>query len=467
MTLPPSSISVTTCTQCFFTAGGVSMLWDDTRVSLVEVGVKRGEERTLQDITFAGESIVDVATFDDNLFIATSVGLHKQWTRPWQRRETVISSDRYLYEHELCEYRVRAFSISQKMQIGATLTVAQQGVNATIRAGPGRVVVQIIGHQCVASVWRAPNNGDATWEQLYSELTWDPDTFAKLLGFADAEEELVHYRSVVDDTDIKRERGYLSETAADTQTLDYAFLSATLLVRLVERTDVDDVYFSLEIFEVVDGGPCNLLEFSVPGKGGRLELSEGTLTTESTFSADHGRLSIWNTNAGNSFHAILDVRALLECARNPASIASATDPFSLFCLHALDSDAPFTGYALTGYRPSIAKNTILFPVLDLDPTSARPDAPIIRFVRLDKGGRSIDVVVESMISTDDLLLGFKASEGYSGLEPPWLVSWDGRDTVCLVFRCPMSLRWAPEDKPSPRVWYAKLPPEILAAIGGD
>ncbi|KAJ7183969.1 hypothetical protein C8R46DRAFT_1344611 [Mycena filopes] len=366
--------------------------------------------------------------------------------------------------------KLTLFSVPQKIQISDTLTVAQQGVKATIRAGPGRVIVKIIGHQCVASVWRVPHDGDANWEQLYSELTWNPDTFAKLLGFADAEEELAHYRSVGDNADVKRERVFCAEAKADTETLDYGFLSATLLVRLVESASSDNIHFSLEIFEIVDGGSRtsgNLLEFSVPGKGGWLAQSEGTVTTESTFSGDNRRLSIWNTNAGNSFHAILDVRALLECARNPTSIASATDPFSLFCLHAVESPAPFAVYPFEGYHPSISNNVILFPAVDLDPTSGRPDTPIIRFVRLDKEGGSIDVAVKSMIATDDLLVDFEASEHLWGLDPRWLVSWNGRETVCLVFRCTMSLRWAPEDEPSPRVWYATLPPEALAAIGAE
>lgn len=69
------------------------------------------------------------------------------------------------------KYYVRAFCIQQGSQVGDTLDVPHRGVEATLRAGPGRIIVKVLGQQSIASVWISSEQSSG-WILVHEELSW-------------------------------------------------------------------------------------------------------------------------------------------------------------------------------------------------------------------------------------------------------------------------------------------------------
>jgi hypothetical protein len=168
--------------------------------------------------------------------------------------------------------------------------------------------------------------------------------------------------------------------------------------------------------------------------------------------------------------SILDVRKLLDAVVNPVSIRESLY-HGLFSYSTLEMDGETTTPFLThtgGDRapPITAHKRLMFPALDLDPTSAHPDSPLLRFMRFTEVGeppKIIDVPIKSLIQDiDDILVGFMGQRYYPGPEAPWVLSWDGKQTLCVVF-CATQLRPL-EEEPSPQLWYIRLSDETIEEL---
>jgi hypothetical protein len=167
--------------------------------------------------------------------------------------------------------------------------------------------------------------------------------------------------------------------------------------------------------------------------------------------------------------SILDVGELLDAVANPASIRGSLY-YGLFSYSTLEMDGrtttPFVTYTGSDYALSTSHKTLMFPALDLDPTSAYPDSPLLRFLRFTEVGQPpkiIDVPITSLIQhVGDILVGFMGQEYSQDSEAPWVLSWDGKQTLCVVFRA-TQLRPL-EEEPSPQVWYIRLSDETIEEL---
>ncbi|KAJ7483886.1 hypothetical protein B0H11DRAFT_1914747 [Mycena galericulata] len=101
---------------------------------------------------------------------------------------------------------------------------------------------------------------------------------------------------------------------------------------------------------------------------------------------------------------------LIDAVRNPELNSSTSDPWSLFAYHTLEVHGPFLTHITDGVGPNTSRKSLLFPAFDIDPASAHPDTPLLRFWRLKDGGqppKTIDIpVTSSLFSGDELLAGF-------------------------------------------------------------
>jgi hypothetical protein len=272
----------------------------------------------------------------------------------------------------------------------------------------------------------------------------------------------------------------------DVETLDYAFLSDTLVVRLRESSD--GIKFWFEMFEIKRDPTHSvtpvLLKLHVAWWSDYPELTEAALIAENS-GADLGCLSMWIQNSyvagyssvytlGSSFPcsgkyslSVMDVAKLIECLSNPSLLAEAIDPMDLVCYHNQDSQAgaPFSATSQEGIRSMTTRKILLFPALDLDPTSPDPATPLIRFLRFGKVGdpvQTIDIPISKLIPADELLRGF-CDQLKSVSPPPFVLSWDGRSRLCIIFR--QTGVCLEDNEPHPRAWFVTLGSEILARIG--
>ncbi|KAJ6601898.1 hypothetical protein DFH09DRAFT_1355160 [Mycena vulgaris] len=301
----PTSLTVSSNTTTLFTANGHSILWDPSGVQFVCLSYDGNTPLVDNNVrvAFEGEEIEDIATFDDKVFVLTKRSLGGLWSRPWKRRSgPKFLGDPYYIEQHLFTYTVRIFSTDGKIQIGNPLYLQQEGVDGIIRAGPNRIIVRVIGQECIASIWLSPSDDRVDWVPIYSELTWDPDIIAKQNGFEDAQAELDHLMSTT-----KRDSNPADITQHfddrddfdDDEILDYAFLSDTHIVRLRETAySTYDLDIWLEVVEITvpselerRPAPPILLKVVLPWYWSHAELSDSYLGTEPTFS-EHRCLSV-------------------------------------------------------------------------------------------------------------------------------------------------------------------------------
>jgi hypothetical protein len=144
----------------------------------------------LRTLAFVGEQIIDVTVLNDMLFVLTSLSTEIMWRRlvnhslsfcilqhndrPWKRRNW-DHDDIYKMERRVCKFLVRAYRVPGSSQVGETLVVGDRGVHARITSGPARLIVEVIGKECVASFWATPNSAELRWIPLYREITWVGD----------------------------------------------------------------------------------------------------------------------------------------------------------------------------------------------------------------------------------------------------------------------------------------------------
>jgi hypothetical protein len=88
------------------------------------------------------------------------------------RRRSNWSDDPWTEDHPLYSYGLRLFSLQRSSQVGPVLWLADQGVNAVIRAGTNAAIVNLIGPHCYASMWKPPGASQADWYCFHEELTW-------------------------------------------------------------------------------------------------------------------------------------------------------------------------------------------------------------------------------------------------------------------------------------------------------
>ncbi|KAJ6459211.1 hypothetical protein DFH09DRAFT_1383629 [Mycena vulgaris] len=472
MSHPSTQQFVSQTTRTTFTATGTCILWDESRAHFINWDAHdcASAEHT-HEMSFTGEEIVDVIACESRVFVLTRILTGTQWTRPWARRgSSWMDGDIYnLCEHPLANYFVRAFCAAGVDHMGETLAVPHRGVKAVMHAVSTQIIVKVVGQECVASIWRAPNSEMSTWVLIHAELTWDPEIIAKEIGFHNAQAEL-EYLDAPDDGEDEgpKESCMLFD---DVETLDYAFLTDTLVVRLREKVECRaDVDFWLEIFQIrqaPSGSPVFsvspiLLNFYVPWNLGQGDMTEAGLMT-SDISSQPNSLSIWIQYNGNYSFTVLNIPKLVEGVANPSQFTSHMNPIQLVCYHDLRTDDPFVAHISHGLRPTTAHKTLLFPAFDLDPNYADPAVPLLRFLLFGDVGETPKTINIPINSLDTLLANFHRQDHWHMGYAPFVVSWDGSSRICVVFRR-IRREWLREEPSSPRVWFIDLSQEILTEI---
>ncbi|KAJ6529738.1 hypothetical protein B0H19DRAFT_1274132 [Mycena capillaripes] len=439
----PAPLEVSSGTHTLFTARGTSILWDASHAQFIRLKNNSRDilvEHSTQ-LSFEGEELEDITTFGEEVFLLTKRPVGTQWSRPWKRRPgSMVLLDGYRSPMPLCAYIVRAFSVDGAMQIGETLHLEQRGVAGLIHAGPHRVIVKTIGHECIASVWLSPLAARPGWLSIYSELTWDPNIIATKIGFKDAEEELEylqleHLESDGDPKDVREE-------FSEEETLDYAFLTDSLIVRFRELARWEsELELWLEVFDLSSAEtnptgfqtPPILLKLRLPWKQwSHVDVSDSYLSTEPTFSSRRC-LSVCIHNTGFSSLILLDANRIRDHALQKFYVPAI---FQQFCYHTFEDDAPFTICTTKHLAPPTWNGRLIFPAFDLDSSTAHPTVPRIRFVRFTEGSPIIiDIPVSTLIPCDELCGEF-LEQRYTA-DPQFVVSWDGSKTLCVVFRWTM------------------------------
>ncbi|KAJ6596420.1 hypothetical protein DFH09DRAFT_1072455 [Mycena vulgaris] len=317
---------------------------------------------------------------------------------------------------------------------------------------------------------------------------YDRDIIAKEIGFRDGEEELEYLAASAQGLEPEGEWKAPRHDFVDVETLDYAFLTDILVVRL--RKSADGIKFWFELFEIQREPTYSvtpvLLKLDVAWWSDYPELTEAALIAENS-GADLGCLSMWIQSSYVARHSsvyisyssfpcsgkyslsVMDVAKLIECLSNPSLLAEVIDPMDLVCYHSQGSQAgaPFWTTNQEGIRSMATRKILLFPALDLDPTSPDPTTPLIRFLRFGKVGNPVqttDIPISTLIPTDELLRGFRDQLSLVS-PPPFVLSWDGRSRLCIIFR--QTGVCLEDDEPHPRAWFVTLGSEILARIGGE
>jgi hypothetical protein len=81
----PAPLVTSSTTKTFFTASGVSVLWDETKAQLVQLYPEDPSRvvfvKNLFQLSFNGEEIEDIATFGDEIFILTRIPTATHWKR--------------------------------------------------------------------------------------------------------------------------------------------------------------------------------------------------------------------------------------------------------------------------------------------------------------------------------------------------------------------------------------------------
>ncbi|KAJ7183879.1 hypothetical protein C8R46DRAFT_1210019 [Mycena filopes] len=498
---PTVGIDVSSTTHTLFTATGTSILWDVSKVTLVKLA--RDETGVLvkdtTELAFDGEEIEDIATFDDDVFLLTRKPTGDEWSRPWKRRRNVaVNQDPYYeWNRPVFLFTVRAFSVSGGVQRGPALQIPDTGVRGDLRAGPHRVMVKVIGQRCIAGIWSLPTLNTPEWGLLYSELTWvcfphrlnfysrrglntvqDPNTIAQEMGFRDAHDELDHLATRSDKSDeaeLDTDESYPPaprDEYKDEETQDYAFLSDTLVVRLRDiASDGYELEVQLQVFRIpsvpsqdVAPTPPNLLWLGVWSMERHFTLSDSFLRVDPTF-REQRALTVCIHNDDHCIQ-LVDANRLRDLAENPPS----GEMVSIYTVAFDDGepkpDTPFVCATGRYVVPSTSHGTLLFPACDLDPTSPFPSTPLLRFRPFATPAPAVDIPITSLIAVDELIVDFRTQSFQLGLgDPPFVVAWDGRETLCVVFRSTLLPLETQGVDGAPRVWYVRLSPELLSKIG--
>ncbi|KAJ6552840.1 hypothetical protein B0H19DRAFT_1295240 [Mycena capillaripes] len=401
----PPALTITASTMFIFSPAGIGISWEPSEVRLVQVN-DRAEGEIIREIRFDKEEIIDVAVHDDELFILTGISEGTQWRRQLKRRQN-LDDDEWTDDHPL------------RSQTGSTLWLSGHGVNAVLRAGKNMAIVKIIGPDCYVSMWRAPNGpSDASWHCFHEELTWDPDLIAKEIGLENADVELAAIQAAEandEQDELEVHRRYQHQ---DVEFLDYAFLSDKLAVRI---RDVGQ--------------------------------DDGEVASEGTFQAIYPVTSLVpaNSNGGEA----------LEC------VSADAGGRQVDCITREYQDG-FIAYTFTNLGPNFYGALALHPAFDIDPQSAVTDVPTMRFLRFTTPEiqvKSIDIPFTSLFEEDPCEAPEVPKDERSTLGNPYVISWDGRDTICVIYRD--SVFVAADERKASRGWFMKLPHDILLELGVD
>ncbi|KAJ6589520.1 hypothetical protein B0H19DRAFT_1249052 [Mycena capillaripes] len=112
---------------------------------------------------------------------------------------------------------------------------------------------------------------------------------------------------------------------------------------------------------------------------------------------------------------------------------------------------PFIRYAFKGLGPTFSGQLAL-PALDIDRNSELPVASL-RFLRFSperNGMQSVDIPFASLITENrtDIKTPQAERDDYSAGVPPYVVSWDGLDNLCVLYCDGRPVN--PEDRKLPR-----------------
>lgn len=79
MPIVPAQVSISRTTRPLFTAAGSCILWDKSQVHLIDWDTHAVQNS--RDLSFGAEEIVDISTFEDELFILSGIRIGIQWAR--------------------------------------------------------------------------------------------------------------------------------------------------------------------------------------------------------------------------------------------------------------------------------------------------------------------------------------------------------------------------------------------------
>ncbi|KAJ6547932.1 hypothetical protein DFH09DRAFT_1087401 [Mycena vulgaris] len=467
------SAALSPSTRALFSPTGICIAWDAGKVQLLlpdfTQDTSPSEAHLLQVIAFGNEEILDVAVHDDDLYILSGVPAGNEWRRRLRRRSH-WDDDPWTKDHPLYSYGLRFFSLQRSSQVGPALWLADQGVNAVIRAGTNTAIVKLIGPHCYASMWKPPGQSQADWHCFHEELTWDPDLIARELGFQDAEDEITHIRETDDDSSPGVDSGWRNEYT-DVEFLDYAFISDTLVLRLRDSgMDDADGWFSAEVLDLSEmkqspgrqEAPA-LVASLVRETTIYMEMTKGFINTPLTFSDDDW-FSITLISVDGIFQTFFRVSDFSQSGLKDGARIDAPPGIR-------EPTEPFLEYAHKYLGPTFSGRLALLPAVDVDAESATPDVPSVRFVRLPPVGNEVtylDVPFMSLFVDDSSLipeLPHAAKRDGLGL-PSYLISWDGRDTICITYR---DNRWqvGPGRRNLSQGWFIRLSHDITDRLRLD
>ncbi|KAJ7271850.1 hypothetical protein C8J57DRAFT_1601530 [Mycena rebaudengoi] len=456
-------LQVSDSTHILFSSERTSVFWDDHSVRLVhldDAGITKIE--TLKEISLDGQKIQAVEIHAQLLLVLTSTKSDTRWARPFRRRVR-IEDDPWTAMNVVCSYDVHLIDLAQKSQIGPTLMVPVVGVYAEIRARMDKVLVKVIGPQDMAFIWQLSSPQMLSWTLLHEELTWDPDLIAGKMGFRNGAGELLRLEEIEATGEPLGDR---RDEHGDEEILDYAFLSDTLVLRLHEDIiDGTQVSYRIDVFELRSptattsdiGAPLlrRFLHFSHCADGSTV----ASITADMAENELDSCIFITILNGDAVFQAILGVPELLSAVYTP-QVPRPRDMHKLVYF-AHDWVTAFTGYIYTGNSkgPQMYGKRLLYPVPDMDPTSAAPEAPALRFQRLSTPGGQVDtkdVPLSSLFDEWKLIEDrLRDSAAYSR----YTVSWDGHRTLCVIFRDYTYLETTA--KAIPRGWYLTLEDDVF------
>jgi hypothetical protein len=134
---------------------------------------------------------------------------------------------------------------------------------------------------------------------------------------------------------------------------------------------------------------------------------------------------------------------------------------------ARETSDPFIRYAFKGLGPSLSGRVVLLPAVDLDRNAELPLASL-RFLHLGAQGtdkETVDIPFESLFALNrtDMPAAPQAEKDNSPGLPPYVVSWDGRATLFIIFRDSRNV--APEERKLSRGWFCELSQNTLVRLG--
>ncbi|KAJ7149673.1 hypothetical protein C8R46DRAFT_1198678 [Mycena filopes] len=440
-----------------FAPHGLGIFWDVNGVHLAESEFADDsvvcEPKIIQEISFEGEEVLDVAVHDDNLAILTGIAAGGQWRRRLQRRED-LHDDPWTEDHPLYSYGVRVFSLQSRSQIGSPMWLPDVGVDASIRAGTDAVIVLMTGPTCYASFWRIPRRSDDIWHCFHRELTWDPDEIAKYLGFSNHEEELAHSESTDDPApnyDPDEPDGSRWRTdVEDTELTDYAFTSDTRAVRLRDT----DGAFTLEAIDL-SGMNTEAVGWTVApvlrevplytDLHGGLLVPQGYISAPTIFSDDDyiSTFLVFLNGVSETFWRVSDL--CKPGTKIPFVDREDQDEFNVQRVH--------------GLGPTFFGRQTVFPDIDLVPHSSSAGIPTVRFFTFPDA--HVDILLMQLLPAEFALLSSEPAQYLSILLGRYAVFWNGSDTVCITYR---NERSPPEVQEPPRQWFIKLTQDILEQL---